>query len=50
MDRIRIHIRVRRKQVQDWIRIHVIGNVEYGAVDSEIFLKMPPDGNSNLIV
>jgi hypothetical protein len=29
---------------QDWIRIHVIGNVESGSVYSGILLKMPSDG------
>ncbi len=44
--RIRIHIRIRRQRQDNVprLRIHVMGNVESGSVDSGNLFKMPPDG------
>jgi hypothetical protein len=44
--RIRIHIRIKRKRRDKVprLRIHVMGNVESGSVDSGNLFKMPSDG------
>jgi hypothetical protein len=52
MDRIRIHIGIRRKHVQGTMTGsgYVIGNVESGSVDSGILLKCLQMANNNHVI